>query len=64
MASKHREKMLNLISNQDARIQTTRNYDYVLIRMAKENNNENGDFLAVQWLRLCISVPGEHGFDP
>lgn len=56
MASKHR-KMLNLISNQGMQIKTTRNYDYVLIRMAKENN-ENGDFLAVQWLRLCLSVLG------
>jgi hypothetical protein len=39
-------------------IKTIRNYDYVLIRMAKENNNENGDFLAVQWLRLCLSMLG------
>ena len=50
------EKMLNLISNRGMQIKTTRNFDYVLIRTAKEKIVKMGTSLTVQWLRLCLSM--------
>ena len=50
------EKMLNLISNRGMQIKTTRNFDYVLIRTAKEKTVKMGTSLTVQWLRLCLSM--------